>query len=688
MNKDYLYNVSTYLLTKLLKGCRNDDKSKELLVNYCNYEYDPEELGIMRLVTVYLISHPFFDGKVSSLDWKQYNMRYYTMDNYMDDYIYTELDFLDCEDEIENNYIETKNGKFLLNNLIAYDKICVGEKLNNVNKDDLLCPDWYYINKYSDYDDEEVERMQDNAYANFNIGDKFMNGKRLDMKKIYLFIRNSFAHCNWKYVNGCIEMNYIDSKDEDNNFKIVFTINLFISLINQYIGIIIDNDLLSKDDNIIDDVLQKDMYEIVESEGWDFERTIRNVLEITDKTLYKDDFRNKLNDFFNNVINMDYKKNHKIILEYILQYGDISDETRKKIQGELDGKEVIVDDYETEDALETDLDTILKYLPPISNKKYICEKLEEDGIDYKLRKEFNSYYLFEFLKKYFKGNPYFLNYINFNKKLAEDIYSLLAGIYFNMYNNDTDIYGYHTNISDRLSNVPNEYFISDYYNEIETYKADIYVLLNSLFVQNDFHNIDVSSMTFSSLQLSNEYLRSMTNNYIAKKQRIEHELNEYQKKYFEKFYTAQSKIINSESKGQELLKKAELKREKYNKMVGEKSNELVKLYNDYLNSRNCRNNIEIIEHIRNSLAHGNLNVYIAYTDEIDYEKSYSCTLDDYKYDVNNIDIIINDYDNDGNLSFSGTVKLVELLKNVFNPEIVKQLFPKPFTEEKCIYDVI
>ena len=179
--------------------------------------------------------------------------------------------------------------------------------------------------------------------------------------------------------------------------------------------------------------------------------------------------------------------------------------------------------------------------------------------------------------------------------------------------------------------------------------AKIIVLLNIVFVQCSYENVDKTMIDLSTIKINEEYLDEKSKIFGPQIEKI--------KSRCDKSLDSINRLADAIDKGKVSTEKKRALDLMKDDLLRMKKN--ISKLKDEWESAIKFDSLSIINHIRNSFAHG----------------AFVIQPPEYEMDLKSFNIIIRDYEPETDkLTFSGTISIYDLLTQLLKPEILCQLF--------------
>ncbi len=605
-SKETLYKCLLYLLNGLNEDCLdvnvNDNYFKELLdalPNNDNIEFEYNFIYVY-MITILLNNHSFFNNKISKLPW---NMPFHTFDDYSTINGHLAIDY-GLKEGLTDEEIDEYEKSEVLNDpsySIEYQ-----DYLEKKYKDSMYEPDVqesiifgekynfdhdidYNPDEYSnDYYNNMLEEVYNEALA--TLPAMLKNKDKPNFSRIVQCIRNALAHNHFSITDGGLSMFSKDSFTGEKNFECVISNANLLEIIEKYISMILEEDIIQTP-------------------------TIMYLFFNDIKTMpIEDDYIELKNNL--------YKEFKSLNLEN--EFIKIMENVEKNIN---DNRSEYLIDYDKEEDI-----------------------TEEEYLNYDRKRV-----LIELVKEYFlKNNEVISNECkifellfiieNFNHQLYENWY----GVYSSFDYDSSKVLSF-----DNLEyEIKHKYpWIYDIYVSMESksFLSKIVLLLNLLFVQCPYDNVDKEVIDLSMMTIDPEYINEKNKIFAPQIEKI--------KAKCEKAMERIDQLTDTINSGKTSIEKQDLLVAMQNDLNRMKDN-IDKLKSDWKSAVSFDNS-SIIKHIRNSFAHG----------------SYTIQIPEDKMDLKSFNIVIKDYEIKTNkITFSGTISLYDLLTNVLKPEIINKLF--------------
>jgi len=218
---------------------------------------------------------------------------------------------------------------------------------------------------------------------------------------------------------------------------------------------------------------------------------------------------------------------------------------------------------------------------------------------------------------------------------------------------------------------------SDYINYSKVLKGTIIAYLNNILLYNFNNKVDVSGLDFSSIRIEHN-LKELISNKEMRLDQVKRENSNIlkEKELLKKTIDKLNKSIEANKAPQHIIEKNIIDRDNklnelnnYNMLdYSLKEEEIEKLEEEINNlKKGVMPNDVIYEHLRNSLAHGN----IIFLDNVNYE------------DIGNMYIRFLDRDPETkSITFMGMVNFSDLINLLNDPKLLNSIFLESFVEEK------
>ena len=596
-------------LNRLIDGLNNDclqrnisnncfEEIKGELPNNIDFDYN---FIYVYLITILLNNRSFFKNKFSKLPWE---IPLHRFDSNSTINGYLALEYGRKEELTEQEIEEYEKAEFLSDPAYSDE---YQDYINKKYKDSMYEPDdqesIIFEEKYNfdhgiDYNPDEynnefldalVEAEYNDALA--TLPAMLKNKDKPNINMIIQCIRNALAHNHFNFTDNGLSMYSIDNVTGKKNFECVISNVDMVEILEKYIGMVFNEKEMIKTPYI--------MY------------LMFNDIGDREDTLIYDEFKDILSNEFKS-LNLENE-----FSKLLNEVERIINENRNKYLEDYDSEE----DLSEDEYLNFDRKNILINLV----KKYFLENNTAISSECKL---FEVLFVLE----------------SFNKELEENWYDVYKAYDFdssNIVNFDGLEYIVYTKF-------PWLYTI-DIPVEVKSFLSKIVVLLNLLFVQCSYDDVDKNQIDLSMMKINDDYIEEKNEIFSSKIDKIRDKCD----KSIEKIegLSIAIKTGRASSEKQELLAimKNDLSRMKSN---------IDKIKNDWKLAINFDNS-SIINHIRNSFAHG----------------SYTIQIPENSMDLKSFNIVIKDYEPGSNkVSFSGTISIYDILTQVLKPEVISQLF--------------
>ncbi|MBQ7240409.1 MAG: hypothetical protein IJS56_03115 [Bacilli bacterium] len=511
--------------------------------------------------------------------------------------------------------------------------------------------DWMFISSFFLFNGEEKNKLADFQYIelgkeieksrnehvrflddekHFDRNQYILKDGEIDISMIFHCVRNSFAHSSYEIINE----NYVRVYNTNNDFNFL----IHKEIVKKFVNIIYNNKTLNDNFPILFGITNKNNKVFNSREKTETLLREAELIEI-DSIRYKDIEKAVIDHFNTRISENDI---YDFIKAYSQDYSNTLYEMKNKKRLSM-----IYDKEELYNFLHEKLSDFIDYR--LTSRKLRNEEI--DNVMSQIDKNRDKFYEHGMINRHEVLTEMVRNATNPSRNITSIINKLL--------NSKSKSEG---NIIDTLNKKTTDYIDYD-----KVIKATIIAYLNNLLLYNFDKKIDSITMDFNALN----YELDLTEIINSKKSRIQQLERE------------NKNIINSKDKLEESIKKLEnmikhcpkeeivkektLKKEEKERELAEfdmnligKNNDLIKDLEYEVLQFSSRNlpPMFVIEHLRNSLAHGN----VQFLNAMNYE------------DILNTNIRFLDYDKDENLTFMGTIKFGELLEILNNKEFLKSIY--------------
>lgn len=646
-----------------IKELNVDIKSNKELSHYIKNDINEEKVALMILANTFLTHYPLYKGHVCNMPWPRRDLISLFEGNYSeentiigDNYeydLYTMLDYEINPDlyydhfiSLDELYNEEKTLEEEYGTFVSGGRRYINDVTDVINKEYEI-----YKNLYKKRE-EELDYEYDYSYDEELItcvSKALRNGNKIIPNMLCHFIRNGFAHFGWEYneERKSVYLFHVDEKKGEKDLETNISLLTLYRLIFKYVNILVEKYPNHPSYSLVDKMVFEEISDLYEElNEINFISDILN--EIKDTELYED-FKNKLEieiqkNHFNDITF--YSDRKEKLLNYVLKYGNLDKDNTEYVK-------VLINDKEHN---ELDL-TWFTIDVDIPNYDEVVRNFVRDYPMYDV--EYDNRYAYmdtvQFIKEYFTKH---LSLINNKKRLILSLYKSLDIV--------EDILGIESDAE--IDNSYEEDLEVKEKNTVEFYvdelKEDsiklvlVKTMLNALFAQIDYSDIDLSSINFDSMQLSDKYIKQLNDAHNLKVSNINSIMVKELMKCYKDYYIALGNKLNGKGNAEKQLEEASNRINNYSDFIFNNQINIDKSHHNLMDKTRNMKNLEIIEHIRNSCCHGNIDIV--------FDNS----------NVMNSFIIVKDYDK-GILTFEGTFRLNDLLLNILNPEITNQLDPKP-----------
>ena len=560
------------------------------------------------IIAIILNNRSFFNSRFEKLSWKL-QLRDFYSESTINGYAANDYGLMDGATDEDKALYEKAEADYVPYFYDDYqDYLAQKYKDSPYNPDDLEIIS--FEQKYSDSHEEEdnngkysgssYEEFIDEHYQQLlsSLPERLknMNGPNINM--IIQCIRNALAHNQFNFTKEGLSMYSKDSETGIVNFECCISHFDMVHILEEYINIILDKK------------------NIVETPYINY--FVFNRLDEISRSFEYSMLKNELEKEFKS-------------LGLEIEFSNILDNIEKDI--EINREEYLEDYDPTEDTS--------------SEEEYL-------NVDRLLL-------LMKYVKKYFKDN---YNGINEECKLLEillvlkDFDMLLEENWFDVYKameyktlEILDFDGPESLIDKKFPSLEK----IDMSSENKAIIAKIIVLLNIVFVQCSYENVDKTMIDLSTIKINEEYLEEKSKIFEPQIEKIKSRCDKSLDNINRLSDAIGKGLVSTEKKKALDLMKDDLLRMKKN----------ISKLKDEWESAIKFDSLSIINHIRNSFAHG----------------AFVIQPPEYEMDLKSFNIIIRDYEPETDkLTFSGTISIYDLLTQLLKPEIMHQLFD--FEHEK------
>ena len=608
-SKEVLYKCLNNLIDGLYKDCLErkydnncfDQIKKELTDNNISNDFDYNFIYVY-IITILLNNRLFFTNKFAKLSW-DLPLHRFDSNSTINGYSVHEYGLMEAPTKEE--IVEQEDAELLDNPTYLFEyqdyidskyrdsiyepddqeQIIFEEKYNFDHGIDYNPDDYYTYDGYSDWIEEEYNK------ALATLPEMLKNGDMPNINMIIQCIRNALAHSQFNITEDGLSMYSKDSTTGLVNFECVISNMDMIEILEKYIDTVFHEKKIVKIPYIMF-LIFNDTIDGADKFGYD---ELKGILNIEFKLL-------NLENEYLKIIN-DVEEDIRINRNKYLGNHDKEDNLSEEEYLEVDRRIVLVNLVQN---------FFIKNMTIISKE---CKLLEILFIleDFDRQLEQNSFNIY-------KNHEYKHDDIIDLDNLEATIYQKYSWLY-----------------------------TIDISVDVKSFIAKIAVLLNLLFVQCSYENINKDQIDLSMMIINNEYLDEKNKIFSSQIEKIKAKCDKSLKKIDEL-----NNAINSGRVGEEKQELLDAMKDDLWRMRANVS----KLKSEWTSAISF-NNSSIFNHIRNSFAHG----------------SYTIQIPENEMDLKLFNIIIRDYEPETNkLTFSGTISIYDILTQILKPEIVHQLF--------------